>query len=222
MLIGLGMWQVRRLAWKQDLLARVAASETAPASGLPAALGAVARGQDVDYMRVVTDCPGLDQAPYLKLYALQGAVAGFRAISACAVTEGPYRTILVDRGFVADADASRMPAPGGAAGEHRAVVGLLRAPGQASFVAPDNRAGENAWFRRDPQAMAAALGVQDPAPVFLMLESPRSEASFGPTPAPLPREISNRHLGYAITWFGLAAALAGVILTMVLRKGPQP
>ena len=39
-----------------------------------------------------------------------------------------------------------------------------------------------------------------------------------PRPAPLPLDIPNNHLGYAITWFGLAAALAGVYLAMLLRK----
>ena len=30
------------------------------------------------------------------------------------------------------------------------------------------------------------------------------------TPAALPEGLSNNHLGYAITWFGLALALVGV------------
>ncbi len=42
-----------------------------------------------------------------------------------------------------------------------------------------------------------------------------------PAPEPLPPAIPNNHLGYAITWFGLAAALAGVYLAMLLRKRPS-
>ena len=67
------------------------------------------------------------------------------------------------------------------------------------------------------EAMARALGAERPAPVVLMLESPPPQG-FGPRPAPLPVQVSNRHLGYAVTWFGLAAALVGVWLAYVLRK----
>ena len=35
-LIGLGTWQLRRLAWKNAFLARIAAAEQAPAVALPA------------------------------------------------------------------------------------------------------------------------------------------------------------------------------------------
>jgi surfeit locus 1 family protein len=31
-----------------------------------------------------------------------------------------------------------------------------------------------------------------------------------PLPDPLPPKLVNNHLGYALTWFGLALALAGV------------
>jgi surfeit locus 1 family protein len=38
------------------------------------------------------------------------------------------------------------------------------------------------------------------------------------TPSPLPVNIANRHLGYVITWFGLAAALAGVYAAMLMKR----
>jgi surfeit locus 1 family protein len=52
---------------------------------------------------------------------------------------------------------------------------------------------------------------------MLMLESP-APASGAPRPVALPANIPNNHLGYAITWFGLAAALAGVYLASLRRK----
>ena len=70
------------------------------------------------------------------------------------------------------------------------------------------------WFRRDITGMAAALGAPNPAPVMLMLESP---AATGLTPSPLPTGISNRHLEYALTWYGLALALAAVYIAKLLR-----
>jgi surfeit locus 1 family protein len=65
--------------------------------------------------------------------------------------------------------------------------------------------------------MARALGVSDPAPVFLMLERP-APAGPGPTPMAVPADIPNNHLQSAVTWFGLAAALAGVYLASLWRR----
>ena len=65
--------------------------------------------------------------------------------------------------------------------------------------------------------MAHLLSVTDPAPIFLMLESP-APAGFGPKPAPVPLDIPNNHLQYAITWFGLALALAGVYIVWLVGR----
>ena len=217
LLVTLGVWQLQRLAWKRDILARIEALNGAAAAPVEQVLARAAAGQDVNYIRVVADCPGLDQAPMLRLFVVYERTAGFLAISACRVGEGPYRSVLVDRGFVAEADAGRLPGRAPAPSPHRAVVGLLRDPGEPILVTAKNRPAENRWYGRDVAAMARALGADRPAPVFLMLESP-PPPGFGPKPAPLPVQVSNRHLGYAVTWFGLAAALVGVWLAYVLRK----
>ena len=220
LLVTLGVWQLNRLAWKRDLLARIEALNSTPGLPLETALERSHAGEDVEYLRVVADCPGLDQAPYLKLFTVRERVAGFRAVSVCRVSNGPYGSVLVDRGFVADADAARLPGPTAERAEHRAVVGLLHEASPPTFVTPKNRPAENRWFSRDVETMGQALGARSPAPLFLMLESPPA-VGFGPVPAPLPVQISNRHLGYAITWFGLALALAGVYVGFLMRDRKQ-
>ena len=40
----------------------------------------------------------------------------------------------------------------------------------------------------------------------------------GLIPAPIPADIANRHLEYALTWYGLAAALLGVYAAMLFRR----
>ena len=65
--------------------------------------------------------------------------------------------------------------------------------------------------------MAAKLKARPiPRLLFLMLESPAPKG-FGPTPAPLPTDIPNNHLGYILTWFGLALALLSVYIAKLLR-----
>jgi surfeit locus 1 family protein len=207
-LLGLGVWQLHRLTWKEDLLRRVAALRNAPARPLQ---GVLTAGGDMDYVRVVFDCPDLERRPTLRLFGVRDGKAGYRLIAACPVGSG---SILVDRGFV-PLEAADVAARPGRAALPGPVVGVLRRGDK-----PANRVGENLWYSRDVPAMARALGASAPAPVFLMLEQPAPPAG-GPTPAPVPIDIPNRHLEYAITWFGLAAALVGVyVATLVRRRRP--
>jgi surfeit locus 1 family protein len=214
-LVGLGVWQLQRLAWKEDLLRRIAALQTAPAKPLGAVLGA---GGDMDYVRASFACPDLERRPMLRMFGVREGVAGYRLIAACPVSTGGASSILVDRGFVSleKADGAMQP---GRAVLPGPVVGVLRKGDKATFVTPKNRVEANLWYSRDVPAMAAKLGAAAPAPVFLMLEQP-APAPGGPVPAPVPIDIPNRHLEYALTWFGLAAALVGVYVAMLFRRRP--
>ncbi len=213
-LLTLGTWQVQRLTWKRDLLARIEALQAAPARPLGPVLAERAAGADVDFTRVTVSCPGLATAPYVELYGLRDGQAGSRLISACPIEAGPYHTILVDRGFVGDTVSARPPVA--AAQAPLTVTGVLRSPDKAGAFSPPDR--PDRWFTRNPEGMAAALGAAAPAPVFLMAETPTNPEWAGLVPAPVPTNVSNRHLEYAVTWYGLAAALAGVYAAMLLKR----
>lgn len=215
-LVGLGAWQVQRLKWKEDLLARIAELQSAPARKVGDVLQARSRGEDVDFTRVGVRCTGLQAAPYLQLYGLKDGAAGVRLVSACQLPDGPYGSILIDRGFISDEVADRPAIE--ASRTVIEVVGILRSPDRASFVTPPNEVGANRWYSRDVTAMARALEASRPAPVFLMAET-STNPSFRPLqPAPVPADIPNRHLEYAGTWFGLAGALLAVYAAMLFRR----
>lgn len=87
------------------------------------------------------------------------------------------------------------------------------------FTPGDDVAG-NAWFSRDPKLYATAYGAPSPdvAPYII-------DADFDPSlPGGLPQggetvvDFPNSHLGYAITWFGLALALAGVFVAFAVGR----
>ena len=216
LLIALGVWQVQRLKWKTALLAHIAALQSAPAQSIDGVLRRASAGIDVDFTRVETVCPQVETTPVLRLYAIYQGLAGYRLITACRLSQGPYGSILVDRGFVPmPGDDQPRAIPGKTI--EVPVVGVLRSPDAKSFAAAPNQPGANLWYWRDIAGMARVLGVPRPAPVFLMLETP-APADMTPRPAAVPTNIPNNHLGYAITWFGLAAALAGVYLAVLLRR----
>ncbi len=214
-LIGLGVWQIQRLHWKEGLLARIAALQSAPPEPLDVVMRRAADGLDVDYSRVQADCPDIETTPYLRLYSVKDGFAGNRIIAACRLADGPYGAILVDRGFVAQ---GLKPTPGQTLSTP--IVGILRKGDARNLVTPPDDPAQNLWYGRDIAAMAGALGVSRPAPTYLMLEQPPPPPG-GPQIAPLPTDIPNNHLQYAITWFGLAVALAGVYLASLWSKRPR-
>jgi surfeit locus 1 family protein len=215
-LIGLGVWQLQRLKWKQTLLADIAAAEAAPAKPIEPVLDALANGHDVDFTRVEVTCRGLARAPALELYALRGGEIGSRLISSCPVLSALYRSILVDRGFIPDTVAAR-PLPDPLATDPIEVVGVLRKAERGNFTTPPNTAKR--WYLHDAKAMGKALNSEQPvAPVFLMAETSTNPELKSLEPAPFPVDIPNRHLEYALTWFGLAGALAGVYGAAVFKR----
>jgi surfeit locus 1 family protein len=214
-LIGLGVWQLQRLKWKEALLAGIASAEAAK----PVPIDSVLAGgvtPKMEYIRVTAICRGLATAPALELYSLREGQIGTRLISACPLSGGAYRSILVDRGFIPDTVTAR-PAVDAARLDPVAVTGVLRAGDRGNFTTPPHTPAR--WYLHDAKAMAAALNAAQPvAPLFLMAETTTNPEFKALVPAPFPIDIPNRHLEYALTWFGLAGALAGVYGAAVFKR----
>jgi surfeit locus 1 family protein len=215
-LIGLGVWQLQRLKWKEALLADIARAEAAPAQPLEPVLDGLAFRRNEEFVRVKVTCRGLARAPALELYSLREGQIGSRLISACHVVTGYYNSILVDRGFIPDTVTAR-PLPDASNTDPVEIVGVLRGGDRGNFTTPPNTAKR--WFLHDAPRMAKALGADAPtAPLFLMAETSSNPDFKGLIPAPFPIDIPNRHLEYALTWFGLAGALAGVYGAAVFKR----
>ncbi len=214
-LFGLGTWQLQRLKWKEGLLAQVAARAHAAPRPLAAVLAEAAHGADVAYTRVSLTCAGLAGAPYLRLYALVDGKTGDRLISACRPTEPGAPVLLVDRGFLPDGAAG--PTVDAAATKPVALVGVLRRPDPKSpFAAANSPQGR--WFTRDLKAMAATLQAPADKTYYVGAETAINPETPALTPTPMPPTLSNRHLGYVITWYGLAAALVGVYIALLRTR----
>lgn len=208
-LIALGVWQVRRLAWKEGLITAAEAAAAKPAAPLAQLL---AEGGDLEFRKAVVDCPGLESAPYVELRTIQDGEPGLRLVSAC---RAAGRAWLVDRGFVLETISARPPE---AASEipTRITAEIRTAPPPGPMTPP---AEARMFYGRDNAAMARALGVQGPveARTLYALTSSNPDWSALKPSAP-PVAFSNNHLGYALTWFGLAGALAAVYAAMLWRR----
>jgi surfeit locus 1 family protein len=223
-LVGLGVWQLQRAEWKQDILARREALTQAPPKPLIPALTQAKGPEDLDLVRVEVTCPGLSQAPYEELYGLAQGQMVTRLVSPCPLPGSPYQAILVDRGYVLQTISSRPAVIEGDDYPIR-IVGVLSSPTMAmkspsaSFIVDSlpPAGAKKLWMGRDLKGMAAALGVQSPAPYFLMAETSTNPDWQALVPGMPPVIISNNHLGYAFTWFALAGVL-GAIYAAMLRK----
>src|SRR5579871_5762040 len=90
-LVGLGLWQLQRLRWKEALLARVAALAHAQPRPIAPVLEAAVRGADVAYTRVEGAClPGAAPAPSAYRYAIRDGAAAWRVLTICRVDAGPF------------------------------------------------------------------------------------------------------------------------------------
>ncbi|WGM29940.1 SURF1 family protein [Brevundimonas sp. NIBR11] len=208
-LCGLGTWQMQRLSWKEGLIAQAEAAAQLP----PAPLIEVLNAADPEFRKALVVCRGLPTAPFVELQSIHDGQPGVRLISACR-PEGMGETFLVDRGFLADSISSR-PRVLETTLPLSLVVELRRSPPPGGMTPPPE--GTH-FYGRDNAAMAAALGTMAPAEFTLFaLTSPNPELGALIAGAP-PAAFSNNHLGYALTWYGLALALVGFDVAVLLRR----
>ena len=245
-LITLGVWQVQRLQWKEDLIARAEAAARsapipliAPAPVEPPAAPSAGPAPAMlppppapppplpvfpEFQRVIVSCHW-ETLEYVELRSIHDSVAGVRIISLCHHgdrTLGRSVPFLVDRGFIADDVAKR---PG-----IKLYVRPPDGPGdpivaQARTVPPPNPLSlpprGRMFYARDNRAMATALGLDPERPLgeqVLFAEQTTAPEVPELIAEPPPAAFANNHLGYAITWFGLALALAGVYIALLRRK----
>jgi surfeit locus 1 family protein len=219
-LVGLGVWQVYRLAWKEALLSKIAALEHAPARPIASVL---ARSDSVEFVRVAATCaPAPTGGPSLFRYAVRDDRIGWRLLGACRIAVGPYDGVVLDRGVIERLMGATSPQPMSFPAA-TAVVGVLRSGGPAPLLGPsvmEQGPGFAAYRVMDPASLAQiarAQGLARPAPYVLAVER-ETPPLPGVTPQALPQDIPNNHLVYALTWFALAVVLAWFYGAMLIRR----
>lgn len=205
--VGLGLWQLQRLEWKEGILAEIEAMIGAEPVALPAE-----PDPEADRYRPVRVAGSFEAAELFVLVSTRDRGAGFRLISPFVTAEG--RRILVDRGFV-PSDRREAPRSFGPA----EITGNLHWPDERTGSTPEDDVAGNWWYARDVARMAAHLGTE---PVLVIAKSVTD-----PGVQPLPVDtasVRNKHLEYAMTWFLFAATwvmMTGFALWRISRRNRQ-
>lgn len=211
--VSLGIWQIQRLTWKLDLIQTVEerlAAEPVDAPG-PSSWPEINAANDA-YRRVRISGHFTGATPAF-VQAVTQLGPGFWVVE-------PFQTdrgfvVLINRGFATKDEAEHLSAT---TPDEVTITGLLRItePGGA-FLRSNDPTGDR-WYSRDVAEIAKARGLEMVAPYFL--DADASAAGGPPVGGLTVVSFRNHHLVYALTWFGLAAMLAGwTIYLLRSRRG---
>ncbi|OCW55623.1 SURF1 family protein [Hoeflea olei] len=217
-LVSLGTWQVKRLFWKEDLLAAIESRSHAAPIDVAGIEAAIAAGEPIDYRAARAEGTFLNDRER-HFFATFGGRSGYYVYTPLALDDG--RFLFVNRGFVPYDRKEASTRPDSLVTGRQQITGLARArlDEKPSFMVPENDEAGNIFYWKDLDRMAASVDL--PAakvlPFFL-------DADATPVPGGLPEggvtviDLPNNHLQYAITWYGLALALVGVSLFAWIRR----
>jgi len=223
-LLSLGTWQVKRMNWKNNLIETITSRVNQSARSLPAmAIWKQLDLEDLNYRPVEARGTYLKEEVHIFTQVAPGNAysgTGFWVIAPFYLERGGV--VLVNRGFVPERFKQSRTRTRNAVrvlGE-QTITGIIKTNQGTNYFTPQTDFKRNIWFTRDAGAIAEHLELKNAAPFFITLTKAPSTGDL-PQPREIKVKLPNNHLGYAITWFGLALTLIGVFGVFSFRKSPE-
>jgi surfeit locus 1 family protein len=225
-LIGLGVWQIQRKAWKEGLITALTERLAAPPIALPPASAWPQLDQASEEYRSVRFTATFDNSREALVFAAASAFRpdvadlgpGYWVMTPARLDDGSI--VIVNRGFIPDGRQDPKTRPDGQLSGPVDIVGTMRWPDSRHWFTPGDDPAHNLWFTADPASIAAAKGIAAAAPFYVEQEAPAPPGDM-PKPGKLAVDLPDNHLQYALTWFGLAAVLAGVFISWAFTSPPR-
>jgi surfeit locus 1 family protein len=225
--VSLGLWQLERRAWKEALIAQIDARANASPTPLPnAADWPLLAPQDYEYRHVAlsgTFEHGKEALVFRTAPNDKGGTQGpgYLVLTPLRLASGAY--VIVNRGFVPlDLKDPQKRAAGQVEGEVQ-ITGLMRPPEPRNLFTPADNPDKGQYFTRDPVLIAQHFALGRAAPFSIDADDLPVHGGW-PRGGATVTAIPNNHLSYALTWFGLAAALVGfcaIFFWRMLRGRPK-
>ncbi|MGX1197159.1 SURF1 family protein [Parvibaculum sp. MBR-TMA-1.3b-4.2] len=221
-LLGLGTWQVQRLHWKTDLIARMEARMAETPRPLPLRKDWASLDLDNLEYRPFTVTGHFLNDREMRYFTQDRDTSqpGFALITPLKLDspgdEGAY--VLVDRGFVPQALADPAKRPGSEPEGEVTLTGYLRRSEKRSAFSAADDPQRNIWMVRDIATMAEAAEVSPVAPFLIEADGKVPDGTW-PKPGRTRIDLPNNHLDYALTWYGLAVVLLGIYIAFHVARG---
>lgn len=211
-LCALGTWQVKRLFWKEALIAEVEERTSQKPMNLTEFLETQTDKNTWPYSPVMTQ--GIydhSKEVFFFTTSIEGR-SGWNVHTPMLLDNGKY--LIVNRGFIPyDRQAPEKRLEGQVTGKQQ-LAGLVRVPEKEkpNDWFPENQPEKRELYWRDYDVFTDLMGKDEGrefVPLFI-------DANDAPVPGGSPKggttiiAFSNSHLQYAVTWYGLALALLGV------------
>jgi len=200
--LALGTWQLFRMQWKHELIARVnqRAHATPVAAPAPSEWPSLT-ADNAEYRHVqVAGTLLLDRSTLVQASTQLGP--GFWVMTPLQTAAGDI--VFVNRGYVPD---RKMDLGSGTSAAE--VTGLLRmSQADGDLLRKNDPAGQR-WYSRDVQAIAATSGLAKVAPYFIDADASPAPQAGQPVGGLTVIAFRDNHLVYALTWYALALMIIG-------------
>lgn len=222
-LIALGSWQVKRLHWKEALIARVEAQikgAPIPIADVLDASPALKGGKADPEYQPVTLSGTYDHTKELFYYTTLNGTIGWHIYTPLTIADPPGHTIFINRGFIPANFKEKSSRPESLDEGKIVITGLFRWPDAEkpnSFM-PDNDVKENIFFWRDLDLMRETTGLDASRVLPFFVYAGKSEDRALPIGDVTIIRFPNNHLAYAMTWYGLGLTLIGVYGALLLGR----
>ena len=207
-LVGLGVWQLQRNQWKQDLVDLSHGRTDAPPLQVSEASGV--DPEEVDYRRVALEGEWAWDDMMFLANRIRSSTRGEEIVVPVRLVDGG--AVLVNLGWIPDGAREDVLAGGL---DDLEPSGLARDYGDLR----GRRIPSGSWTALSPSAMGEHLGYPVAEWVVIAGEEREGEASAGDA---LPVQGWQRfhnttpHIEYALTWFGIAAALVAIAVARLV------
>ncbi len=198
-LMALGSWQVQRLHWKENLLAQM----NTKLSGVVQDLDALSKqeSQDLAFTRVQAQGTFMANQNFFFPAKKHAGRLGLHVITPLRLNNG--HLLFVNRGWIPEDQKDKVPFAEGS----QQIQGVLRFSQKPGPFTPENNITANAWYWMDLSALYQQIGAP-PSYNYYLVQQPYQQKLDLPVPVEVTtKDIPNKHLSYALTWYSLGFVL---------------
>ena len=202
-LLALGVWQLERLTWKNNLLQRLSNQLELPAAKL--SFDIVKDINRYEFRKIITNGTySFDNSITIYSKVHEGYVGRDLIVP----LETEYGWILVNKGFIPEKNYRSYLKEGQSNLIH--LEGLVKIPRKKSYFTPENNFINGEWYYINIDDIREFTGL--PLLNFLIIENIKNKSEKFPIPREeVYRDIPNNHLQYSLTWFSLAIVLFFIV-----------